>query len=288
MDDLRRAIVAWRVWRTPATVLRELRDGGVERLDDLWNRLPATSQDEIRAESEHLEEAGVRAWLLGDSDYPAGPALLKSPPPVLFGMGNAELLSRRSIGVCGSRAASNASLQAAGALGRTIAGHGDVLVAGNAQGVDAEAQGAALEAAGAVISVLPEGVTHFRLRTGSTDAEPGQDQLLVLSPFPPRMPWSVGGAMSRNELIVALSVALVVVEAGQRGGTLAAGDAALKQGRPVIALEYGDEMPAGNALLIRRGARPARSLGDVYGLIEAVPVRAHQQDEIAAQLPLAF
>ena len=50
--------------------------------------------------------------------------------------------------------------------------------------------------------------------------------------------------------------ALLVVEAGEKGGTLAAGEGALRLGRPVIAVEFGDETPTGNRILIEKGARP--------------------------------
>lgn len=288
MGDLRRAIVAWRVWRTPATILRELRDGGSDRLDDAWTELSPTSQDEVRAITEQLEGTGVQAMLFGDPDYPAALAGMKSPPPVAFLLGNTELLERRAIGVCGSRAVSADGLDAARSLARTVATNGDVLVAGNAQGVDAEAQGTALAADGAVITVLPEGITHLRLRTGTVEVEPASDQLLAISQFPPWQPWSVGGAMTRNDVIIGLSAAIVVIEAGERGGTLAAGEAALRAGRPVIALEYGNGTPPGNTLLLRRGARGASSTREVYAHIVAATAQPAHTNDLAAQLPLAF
>ena len=65
--------------------------------------------------------------------------------------------------------------------------------------------------------------------------------------------------MTRNAVIVGLSLGLVVIEAGESGGTLAAGMQALDMGRPVFALEFKSEMPPGNKILLDRGAVPVRS-----------------------------
>jgi DNA processing protein len=59
--------------------------------------------------------------------------------------------------------------------------------------------------------------------------------------------------MTRNNVIIGLSLALIVIEASDKGGTLAAGARALKLNRRVLALEF-TENPRGNAELIRRGA----------------------------------
>jgi DNA processing protein len=79
------------------------------------------------------------------------------------------------------------------------------------------------------------------------------------------------GAMVRNTVISGLSQALVVVEAGETGGTLAAGEYALRQGQIVWVLQlFG--APAGNKLLIDNGAKVIRSrhhleaaLDDIHG-----------------------
>lgn len=63
----------------------------------------------------------------------------------------------------------------------------------------------------------------------------------------------VRGAMTRNSVIIGLSLALVAVEAGERGGTLSAGQRALELGRRVITLQFSN-MPPGNVMLLESGA----------------------------------
>jgi DNA processing protein len=63
--------------------------------------------------------------------------------------------------------------------------------------------------------------------------------------------------MERNRYILGLSERLVVIEAGVRGGTLAAGREAIDAGMETWVLDYPDppESAAGNRLLLEMGAR---------------------------------
>lgn len=265
MDSLQRAVAAWHVWRSPAAVLRALRDGGPEAVDQAFEALDAAVQNDLLRSAAELGEAGIGALIFGEANYPDELNALRSPPAVLLFAGNAALLGRPAVGVCGSRSASSEGLEAARALAQSLASKEFVTVAGNAAGVDTEAQRAALDSGGGVISVIPEGIKHLRWRS---DGDDEQSRLLVLSQFPPGQPWSVGGAMARNGVIAALSKALVVIEASETGGTLAAGETALAMGRPVLALEFDAGTPAGNAILIRHGAIPVRTPRAVIDLVQ--------------------
>lgn len=64
--------------------------------------------------------------------------------------------------------------------------------------------------------------------------------------------------MTRNAVISDLSQALVVVEAGDKGGTLAAGEYALQRHQTVLTLQLFDA-PPGNKLLMANGAKVIRS-----------------------------
>ena len=76
--------------------------------------------------------------------------------------------------------------------------------------------------------------------------------------------------MARNHLIFGLGRALVVIEAGEKGGTLAAGRDALKRGRPVFVLNFDDKTPPGNRLLIDAGARPVSSRHELGRALDAL------------------
>jgi len=130
------------------------------------------------------------------------------------------------------------------------------VVSGNAAGIDLAAHSTALASGGSTILVIPEGIRRFRVRKEMRDVW-DWTRVLVVSQFEPDAPWSVFRAMERNELIIGLSRAMVVVEAGETGGTVSAGRAALKAGKPLYVAVY-ENMPVnapGNDLLLGMGGK---------------------------------
>lgn len=193
-------------------------------------------------------------------DYPDALHAVKAAPPVLWRRGDAGLLRRRAIGLCGSRDASAEGLRVAADVGRQAAEADTVLVTGMARGVDREAMRAALDAGGAAIGVLAEGWERWTARWLEPAIDAGR--LLVLSEFRPSALWRVGQAMQRNATIVLLSEAMSLIEAGERGGTLDAGRRALRLGRPLRVLETGT-WTRGNELLMREGGQRTPHLAPV-------------------------
>ena len=198
--------------------------------------------------------------MFGDAEYLAALVLRGRPAaPIIFYLGDLRLAERPGIGVCGSRAVSELGIKAARNCGGEVSRRGMVVISGYAKGVDTEAHLAALRSGGSTVIVLAEGFDHFRVkRVFARDIDPRR--VLVLSQFPPSQPWQAHAAMARNALIFGLGCALVVIEAGAKGGTLAAGEGALRIGRPLLVLDFGHDSPEGNQLLIKRGGRPMTSV----------------------------
>jgi DNA protecting protein DprA len=209
--------------------------------------------------SDLLERHNVLAVAIDDPFYPEQlrDRLGDKAPPVLFMAGSTHLLHGRAVGFCGARDASEESLRYAGRLAAILAKRSVLIVSGHAQGTDETAHRAALETGGGTVLVLPEGILHFRPRP-SLAGLLSDDQFLVVSEFPPKLPWSVGNAMLRNRTICGLVEALVVVEAGTSGGTWEAGQEALRLGIPLFVFDFANPPSTanGNALLVRKGATP--------------------------------
>jgi DNA protecting protein DprA len=207
-------------------------------------------------EARHIRVLG---WL--DAAYPKRlkRVLDEQAPPILCALGNLELLRGPFVGFCGSRNASEQGIQVAKDTVQQIAVRGWTVVSGHAKGIDMMAHYTALENGGTTIIVAPEGILNFRLRAQLKDlAQPGN--VLVLSEFQPNAQWSVANAMTRNRTICGLSDALVIVEAGLKGGTFEAGKFALRVKVPLFVADYAQpgESAAGNPYFIQRGAQPVR------------------------------
>lgn len=242
--------------------------GALQRAD---SGLGPEASRRVAETTDRLMSMGAGVMVLGLSDaYPPALTELPAPPPILFYVGNADLLATSAVGMCGSRSASPAGIDAARSCGLAVAGEQLTIVSGYAAGVDTETHLAALDSGGSTIIVLAEGITHFRTKAAFKERM-DLSRVLVLSQFPPRKTWDVGAAMIRNGIIAALGRALVVIEAGETGGTLDAGMQALAIGRPVLALKYeSGPTPVGNQMLIDAGARPVASAGDLKRVIAAL------------------
>lgn len=258
--SLVRALAAFSTIGTPARISKALRQAGPEVLDEQISRLSPTCVHQLELDADDLLERSIRAYILGADDYPTSLASIPRPPGVFFAWGNFDVLHSGGIGMCGSRNVSAAGLAAASSCGSEVAARGLAVFSGYAKGVDTATHLAALEAGGRTAIVLAEGINHFKVKRSFRDVPLDEHHAVVISQFAPGQSWNVGAAMTRNGVIAGLGQALVVIEAGEKGGTLNAGLQALRMGRPVVALEFASTTtPIGNKLLIEKGAVPVRS-----------------------------
>lgn len=197
--------------------------------------------------------------IMGFAEEPINPIYTL---PELTMKGNIDLLKAQtpSLGFCGARNVSEKGLKATAEFSKIASNEGIVIVSGNARGVDEAAHYACLENDGYTILVLPEGINHFRPRMRLREVWDWA-RVLVISQFAPDAPWSIGRAMARNKLVIALSNAILVVEAGEKGGTLDAGIKSIKSERPLLIADY-EGIPktaTGNKLLESKGGIPTKS-----------------------------
>ena len=194
---------------------------------------------------------------LNDVRYPERVKVImgSKAPKHLDMVGNLDLFEMPGIGFCGSRKSSPKGLETAQDCAEQAAQNNASVVSGNAAGVDFEAHFNSLKAGGKTILVLPEGINHFRIKKA---LEPvwDWDRVLVISQFEPDEPWKAFRAMTRNKLIIALSRVMIVIEAGEKGGTLNAGKETLKYGLPRFVVQYQDmSFARGNQMLLDMGAQ---------------------------------
>jgi DNA processing protein len=177
--------------------------------------------------------------------------------PDLWCMGNFDLIEKRSVGFCGSRNASEQGLAAAADCSKQLSEANVVVISGYAAGVDMASHESALANSGETIIILAEGIDHFRIKK-TIKSLWDWSRVLVLSHFPRNAVWRADRAMERNRAIVALSDAVIVIEARDTGGTLNAGFRALEMKKPLFVALYEDLSGdrGGNAILIEQGGMP--------------------------------
>lgn len=200
-------------------------------------------------------------------------------PPEIWYLGNINLLSTIGAGFCGSRKATEYSLQIAADCASQLTAAGVTVISGYAAGVDMASHEAALANGGRTIIVLPEGTNRFRIKQSIAPVWDWR-RVLVISHFPRDARFQPGRAMDRNKIIVALSGAVIVLEAREVGGTLNAGYAALRMKKPLFVVMYDDVngLREGNQRLISAGGFPLKrnrltnhpQLRDVFDVLGVV------------------
>lgn len=272
-DRIQLALAAFATLRTPSRITAALRHHGISALEDEYESLASEVRSDIDQKAFEMRQEGTDAIFFSASDFPERLMNNHRPPaPIIFYRGNKDLLYRDGVGMCGSRHVSARGLDAASRCGALATEKGMTVVSGYAAGVDTATHLAALRSGGSTVVVLAEGMDHFRVKRAFAD-DFDWDRIVVVSQFAPSQPWRAHAAMARNGIIFGLPKALLVVEAGEKGGTLAAGEGALKLGRTVIAVEFGDETPPGNRVLIDKGAwavSTPQQLRDSFESVRAV------------------
>lgn len=192
-----------------------------------------------------------------DNNYPDDLKryLSTNTPSVLSYIGNLNLLNKKKVGFSGSRKVSDKGIAITKDCVEQLSEKDICIVSGYAAGVDHIAHYTAIEQGASTIIVLPEGIESFRIKKEFKDIW-DWDRILVLSEFMPDDKWTASRAMLRNNTIIGLSDIVVVVEAGETGGSLDAGLKTIERGKYLFVPQYGvvPDSALGNNLLINRGA----------------------------------
>lgn len=207
----------------------------------------------------------VRSVYLHDPGYPALLREIPDPPDELWVSGDLATLEGPCIAVVGSRAASQYAMEISAALAFDLAGRGMVVVSGMARGVDGAAHRGALEAGGRTVAVLGSGlnVPYPSEHAGLMEQIAGSGA--VVSELPPDAPPLPHHFPLRNRIISGLSRAVVVIEAGEKSGSLITARCALEQGREVMAVP-GNALSGrnrGSHALLKDGAKLVEGVDDI-------------------------
>lgn len=199
-----------------------------------------------------------------DPNYPETLREIFDPPYLLYGAGNPEVLKEPSVAVVGARQPTAYGRAVAEKLARDLAARGLIVVSGMALGIDSIAHWGALNG-GRTVAVLGSGLDNIYPRENKSLFRKIAECGAVVSEFPPKMPPLAFHFPLRNRIISGLSLAVVVVEAAGRSGSLITARLALEQGREVMAVpgNVTSELSRGCHWLIKSGAKLVETWEDV-------------------------
>jgi DNA processing protein len=243
------------VFDTPAEELLQ-----VPRITaDSVARMHQISLDGIEAELSSLADEGFDILTWDDADYPANLRLVGDAPPVLFLRGELRTEDHDAVAIVGTRQPTEARVRVAQEIAQALAAGGLTIVSGLAVGIDTAAHRGALRArTGRTLAVLGSGLRAIHPRENCALAEQVSQRGALLSEFHPNMPPRGPTLMARDRIVSGLSRAVIVIEAGEKSGSLDTAAKARRQGRPVLAVAGS---PGTDGLLARGEAEcldPAR------------------------------
>lgn len=170
----------------------------------------------------------------GDEIYSKLLLMTEEAPPYLFLKGNVNLLNEKSVCVVGSRNASNESMQKTEKIVKSLVKRNIVVNAGLAKGIDTATHTAALNNGGKTIAVIGTPINQFYPKENRELQERIEKDGLIVSQFPPCNPVNRWNFPTRNGVMSGISLATIIMEAGETSGALKQADYALKQGRDVL------------------------------------------------------
>lgn len=232
----------------------------------IMRRIAATPMKNAENIVEICKKNGWSILTPDSAEYPYELRRLIDMPLVLYVDGDVSCLdSEIAIGVVGTRKPSGESVDIAMKISAQAAAAGAVVVSGGALGIDSAAHEGALLAKGKTVCVLGCGLGTDYLRENEALRRQISKSGALVTEYPPFTPASRYTFPARNRIISGLSKGVLVVEAGEKSGSLITARRASEQGKEVYAIPGSVLSTAytGANKLIRDGAKAVSNAEDI-------------------------
>lgn len=237
------------------------------------SRAKAIRLGTVREFAAFCGKSGVSIISYESENYPEQLRKIENPPAVLFVLGSAEgLNSAPLLTVVGTRNVSDYGAAVTDYLVKPLAKAGAVIVSGMALGTDRAAHNACLDVGGRTLAFPGCGV----LETHPSENTELKTKILenggaVISELLPNERASSWYFKRRDAVMAGVSHATLVIEAGEKSGSLVTAECAKQQGKTVFAVPPRDIISgsfSGNAALIRSGAVSVFDFSDIASVLE--------------------
>ena len=238
----------------------EIRARSIKSFTDFSN-----AEDEIK----FIEKYRIRTLFLTDKNYPQRLLNCYDSPTLLFYKGDTDLNASKIIAIIGTRNHTEYGKQQTEKLIKELSMHNILVVSGMAFGIDAIAHKASLKNGLSTVGVLGHGLDQIYPPDHSNLAK---DMLKhgggLLTEFRSNTKPDKHNFPTRNRIVAGMSDATVVIETGEKGGSMITAELANGYNKDVFALpgKVTDHKSAGCNFLIRNNK--AMLLTDAEELIE--------------------
>ncbi|MBZ9687916.1 DNA-processing protein DprA [Clostridium estertheticum] len=236
----------------------------MDLLNNAWNK------SEIDNVKRNLEINEIKSISYHDDEYPKKLKNYDDAPFSLFYKGNIMPINEGyNISIVGSRKYSNYGKDVTKIICRDLCANNINIISGMAKGIDTFAHESCLSNEGYTCAVLGSGLDIVYPKENYKIFNKIVQSGCVISEFLPGTPPYAYNFPLRNRIISALSDIIIVIEAGEKSGSLITANLALEQGKDVMAVPGSifSEESKGTNKLIKDGAFPLTCANDIFNLI---------------------
>ena len=232
--------------------------------EKLIHHLSSPDWDKVDADLKWLEQDNASILTLDDERYPPLLKSIPDAPPLLYILGEPEILKLPQLAIVGSRNPTHAGRDIAHDFAAYLTSMGMTVTSGMAMGIDTAAHQGALdsmssgrEGTGFTVAVTGTGLDRVYPAKNRDMAHKIAENCVIISEYAPGTPPLPGNFPRRNRIISGLSMGVLVVEAALQSGSLITAKLAVEQGREVFAVPGSIHHPLakGCHALIRQGAK---------------------------------
>lgn len=245
----------------------------LKKNDSDWQHAGLTAS-QIKGRHDKIDIADDLSWLeqenchlvtLHDDNYPLRLKDLRNPPPILYVLGDLDVINLPQLAIVGSRNPTNGGTQTATDFAAHFARAGLTITSGLALGIDATAHQATLDANGYTVAVVGTGLDRTYPARNRELARNIAESGALVSEFKIGTKARSENFPRRNRIISGLSMGTLVIEAAQRSGSLITARLASEQGREIFAIPGSIHNPLARGChrLIREGAKLVETAQDV-------------------------
>ncbi len=226
---------------------------------------------------------------LQQKDFPQLLKEIPDKPKMLYIRGTLPPDDYKLLCVVGSRACTAYGKRQTAKLIAGLASYNVAITSGLAIGIDAEAHKAALDVGLPTVAVLPSGLddriiypSMNRALATRILAQGGA----IISENPPNFVAQLYSFPQRNRVMSGMSHATLIIEAGEKSGTLITARLALDYNREVLCIPHELDRPSGAGVnrLIREGATLVRNSDDILQVLGIKPSNKPTQPMLPTDL----
>ncbi|MEO8591223.1 MAG: DNA-processing protein DprA [Flavobacteriales bacterium] len=238
----------------------------------------------------YVRKHKLRMLFYLDAEYPRRLKQAEDAPVLIYAKGPADLDTQHMVAIVGTRTPTEQGRHLCSELVEGLKESGATIVSGLAYGIDIVAHRSALKNGLPTIGCVAHGLDKLYPGDHANTAKDMLKEGALVSELPSGSPFAPGNFPARNRIIAGLSDCTIVVESGNKGGSLITADIANSYDRDVFAFPGRPSDPRSegcNKLIQQNKAALVTNAKDILTLMEWLPKskkKAHVQAALFADL----